>query len=242
MPILLFAFGLALVIAIAAGHHRKPPPKSTRTTAKANDPSAPPESTVELDHGMSERLVHQVLEALASETIPGHLEQLATELHARYPLTALALQARADLLRARGGTEGAIALPAGAPPHDALPEHHDALPEHPAPGPAHPLPQDGPPAPHPSRELHAASILQAAMRALVEETDPVVLDGFAESIHEPYPLAAALLAQRAHALRTAAHAAPAAASPTSVGVAAPSTVPVAADGTATPAAVTRSQS
>lgn len=235
MPVLLFAFGLALVIAIAAGHHRKPAPKSTQTTAKAKDPGAPPESTVELDHGLPEGLLHQVLEALASETSPAHLEHLATELHTRYPLTALALQARADVLRARGVTESAVALPAEAP-------RRDALPEHPAPGPAHPVPQAPPQAPHPSRELHAASILQAAMRALVEETDPVVLDGFAESIHEPYPLAAALLAQRAHALRTAARAAPAAAGPTIVAVGAPSTAPVAADGGATPAVVTGSQS
>jgi len=39
------------------------------------------------------------------------------------------------------------------------------------------------------------------MRALVEETDPVVLDGFAESIRMPYPAAAEILAGRAQALR-----------------------------------------
>jgi hypothetical protein len=42
------------------------------------------------------------------------------------------------------------------------------------------------------------------MRALVEETDPVVLDGFAESIRAPYPTAADILASRAHALRASA--------------------------------------
>jgi hypothetical protein len=42
------------------------------------------------------------------------------------------------------------------------------------------------------------------MRALVEETDPVVLDGFAASIRAPYPAAAEILSTRAQALRTSA--------------------------------------
>jgi hypothetical protein len=40
------------------------------------------------------------------------------------------------------------------------------------------------------------------MRALVEETDPVVLEGFADSIQGPYPAAAEILATRAQTLRT----------------------------------------
>lgn len=48
--------------------------------------------------------------------------------------------------------------------------------------------------------LDAATVLQAAMRALVEETDPVVLTGFAESIRAHYPAAAEILMARAHAL------------------------------------------
>jgi hypothetical protein len=40
------------------------------------------------------------------------------------------------------------------------------------------------------------------MRALVEETDPVVLEGFAESIRALYPTAADILARCAHTLRS----------------------------------------
>jgi hypothetical protein len=56
----------------------------------------------------------------------------------------------------------------------------------------------------PSPQLDAAAVLQAAMRALVEETDPVVLDGFAASIRGPYPAAAEILSTRAQALRASA--------------------------------------
>jgi hypothetical protein len=164
--------------------------------------------------------VHQVLNALANEVVPSRLEALAAGLPGRFPLTIHALRAKADVLRSQGeGGGGARAphpLPAaqvpGAPPEGAP----EGLPTPPL-APAHPQMPLLPPHPSPDRELHAAAILQAAMRALVEEPDPVVLDGFATSIQEPYPMAASLLEQRAHALRAAAHAplpvAPAAATP-----------------------------
>jgi nucleoid-associated protein YgaU len=53
----------------------------------------------------------------------------------------------------------------------------------------------------------AALILQAAMKAYAEESDPVSLEGFAESIRAKYPTAAILLVGRAHEFRAAAQAA-----------------------------------
>jgi hypothetical protein len=168
------------------------------------------EATVELDPGMPPDVVHQVLTALAHESNLARLEGLAHELEGRYPLSAVALRARAAAMR----DVGAPGAPAELPPHVQALGMPSAVP------PAHPGTSDPhPPAPThiahvpppPQKELHAAAILQAAMRALVEEPDPVVLDGFAESIQQPYPVAASLLAQRAHALRAAAHAPPPAA-------------------------------
>jgi hypothetical protein len=218
MPVLLLAFGLAVAIALAAGHHRKPPPK-----LPPPQPVVDEAGTVELDHGMPPDVVHQVLTALAHEKTPVRLESLAHELEGRYPLSAVALRTRAAALQNHGAT-----VPGTPAEHGAPPPPHVQAPE--APSTVHPPPSAAnaphPPAPPthaapahsaPHQELHAAAILQAAMRALVEEPDPVVLDGFAESIQEPYPVAASLLAQRAHALRAAAHAPPPAAAPVAPG-------------------------
>jgi len=204
MPALILVLGLAVAIAIAAGRSRKPAPQLPPAAAA-------PAHTVELDHGMPEELVRRVLDALVSESDPRHLETLADALQRRYPLSTLALRARADVLRA----ESAAAQPPPAHPEAHVENHaggghgQAGLPGHPAPAthPASPQPVTVAPQPSP-KDMHASSVLQAAMRALVEETDPVVLDGFAESIREPYPIAASLLAQRAEAIRAAAHAAP----------------------------------
>ncbi len=45
-----------------------------------------------------------------------------------------------------------------------------------------------------------AVVLQAAMRAFAQETDPVELQGFATSLRERYPTASLLLAAKAHDL------------------------------------------
>jgi len=201
MPALILVLGLAMAIAIAAGRSRKPAPQLPPATEA-------PAHTVELDHGMTEELVRRVLGALVGESDPKRLETLADALQQRYPLSALALRARADVLRAApqlppNHPEAHVEGHAGRGHAEAGPPGHPA----PATHPASPPPVAAAPQPSP-KDMHASSVLQAAMRALVEETDPVVLDGFAESIREPYPIAASLLVQRAEAIRAAAHAAP----------------------------------
>ena len=226
MPALFLVLGLAAVVAIAAasGHSKKaaaPPPRAS-----------PPVGTVVLDRGMPEAVVQQVLSALAHETSSVPLERLAHQLESKYPLSARELRAKAATLHA---PEPAQAAPAEtrtpAPERAAAP--HAATPEL-----AHPPAAD-------THELQAANVLQAAMRALVEEPDPVVLDGFAESIRTLYPTAATLLLARAHALRTSAAAAhaqtPTATAPpgaaTTAAATHPSGVPAPHENAAPPAAM-----
>lgn len=181
MPALLLLLGLAAVVAIAAatGH-----PKKALPAAQGSPPQA---GTVELDRGMPQSVVQQVLFALTHDASSTHLEELAHGLEAKYPLSAGELRAKAALLHAAGTVQTLPAVAhAPAPLLSAAPH---AL----APTPAH-SPADG-------HELQAATVLQAAMRALVEESDPVVLEGFADSIRTLYPTAATLLLDRAHSLR-----------------------------------------
>jgi hypothetical protein len=228
MPVLFVLIGLAAVVAIAASGHSKKPSPPLRTAA----PSAPAaDGAVELDRAMPDVIVGQVLSALAHERSAAHLEALAHGLEAHYPLSASVLRARAatlhphDLTERRTESHSPAPAPASLahaePPAPQVPVA--SAPEPPMPPPAAasppeetrlevPLPPAQPsPAPvAPSHtpagahELEAATVLQAAMRALVEELDPVVLEGFAESIRSPYGTAAALLLARAHALRMAA--------------------------------------
>jgi hypothetical protein len=179
MPALFIVLGIAVVVFIAAaGHHKHPAHREA---------PAPAGLVVELDRGMPPSVVAQVLTALGGESEPARLDDLGSSIGAYYPLAASELHAKAMTLR--GGSAAApIALPATTPP--ALPAHAEALEQQ-------PVPVDA----SPSRQLDAAAVLQAAMRALVEETDAVVLDGFAESIRAPYPTAAEILSARAQALR-----------------------------------------
>jgi hypothetical protein len=183
MPALFLVLGLAAVVAIAAasGHAKKAGP--------ATQKASPPTGTVELDHGMPDAVVRQVLSALSHDTSGAHLEELAHQLEARYPLSARELRAKAATIHAATtaqtmstvGHAAAPELPAAS--HSTTPMLASRSTD--------------------NHELQAANVLQAAMRALVEEPDPVVLDGFAESIRTLYPTAATLLLARAHALRTA---------------------------------------
>jgi hypothetical protein len=192
MPALFIVLGIAVVVFIAAAGH----PKHT-----AHHGAHPPGTVVvELDRGMPPSVVGQVLAALGHESDPARLDALGATLGAHYPLSAGELRARAATLRVRGGEPAA--LPEAAP--QALPSlapEEARQTEAPAAG----LGESTWPTRTPTaRDLDVATVLQAAMRALVEETDPVVLDGFAESIRAPYPAAADILADRAHALRASA--------------------------------------
>jgi len=192
MPALMLLIGLAAVVAIAAvsGHHKKAAPAAPGTPAAA--------VTVELDRAMPQAVVEQVLSALAHDTSSAHLEELAQRLEPKYPLSAGQLRGKAARLKAAGAPPPLLAASPQAEQPGAVPA-----------------------ATQPSvdaSDLQAATVLQAAMRAMVEESDPVVLEGFAESIRTLYPTAATLLLARAHAVRMAA-APPAAAPP--AGTAAP---------------------
>ena len=183
MPALFIVLGIAVVVFIAAaGHHKHP--------AHRESP-APAGVVVELDRGMPPSVVDKVLTALCEESDPARLDALGGSLEAHYPLSASELRAKAAVLRT-SGTGPAPLLPAAAAPA-SLPAAQEPA-QAPAAEPAWPARAAT------ARDLDVATVLQA-MRALVEETDPVVLDGFAESIRAPYPTAADILASRAHALR-----------------------------------------
>jgi hypothetical protein len=180
MPALFIVLGIAVVVFIAAaGHHKHP---------AHHEGSAPAGLVVELDRGMPPSIVAQVLTALGGESEPSRLDDLGSSLSAYYPLAASELHAKAMTLRGNAAATAPVAFPTTTPP--ALPAHAEAPEQQPAPADA-----------LPTRQPDAAAVLQAAMRALVEETDPVVLDGFAESIRAPYPTAAEILSARAQALR-----------------------------------------
>jgi hypothetical protein len=180
MPALFIVLGLAVVVFIAAAGHQKHPGH--------HETPAPAGLVVELDRGMPPSVVAQVLTALGQENDPARLDALGTSLAAYYPLAASELHAKAMTLRAGSAASAPAALPAAIAP--ALPAHDQTA------------SQESPPAGSPpARQLDAAAVLQAAMRALVEETDPVVLDGFADSIRDAYSTAAEILSTRAQTLR-----------------------------------------
>jgi nucleoid-associated protein YgaU len=192
MPFLLIfgpIFGVcAFAVFVAHGH------KTLALAAAAKNAGAPATQHFELDHGMPDVIAHRVLEALVHDPEPAHLQALAHELGTRYPLAASELYAKAAAL---GGSKGAGAESHPSPSPSA--SHPPPLPAGETTEAAHPGAAAGTP------DLgDAALILQAAMKAYAEETDPVSLEGFAESIRAKYPTAAILLVGRAHDFRAAA--------------------------------------
>jgi hypothetical protein len=187
MPALFIVLGFAVVVFIAAAGHKKHPAPYRESAVNG--------VVVEIDRGMPPSVVARVLKALGEESDPAKLDELGTSLGAHYPLAASELHAKAMMLRARAAHSAPVATAAAHPP--ALPPAHPAPAE---PPPSPPPPQQPAADAAPVRQFDAAAVLQAAMRALVEETDPVVLDGFAESIRAPYPAAAEILAARARTL------------------------------------------
>jgi hypothetical protein len=176
MPVFFLVLGIAAVVLIATAGHRK----HVQHPQPTHHP--PGARLVELDSDLPQSLVDQVLVALGHDEDPARLDALAQLLSGHYPLSTGELQRKAWALRA-GAVQAAPApaLSAASSPLDL-------------PAPATAPPHDG------SASLDAATVLQAAMRALAQETDPVVLIGFAESIRPRYPAAAEILAARALAL------------------------------------------
>jgi hypothetical protein len=185
MPALFIVLGIAAVVFIAAaGHHKRPAYREPPTAAGL---------VVELDRGMPPSVVDQVLTALGGDNDPVRLDALGGSLDAHYPLSAGELRAKAAMLRASGAGPAPLSAAAAAPVALPAAQEPERAPEvEPAWAARAPT----------ARDLDVATVLQAAMRALVEETDPVVLEGFAESIRALYPTAADILARRAHTLRS----------------------------------------
>ena len=178
MPVLFILgpiFGIAALAIIVAHAHKG----STKPHAQTTSP--PDGQHFELDHGMPDDLVHRVLTALVHEEEATQLDALAGELGAKYPIAASELHAKATALRV-AATESSPPPAAVAAPHAGASSAAPAA-----------TPDTG----------DAALILQAAMRAYAQETDPVSLEGFAESIRAKYPTATVLLLGRAREIRAA---------------------------------------
>ena len=178
MPVLFILgpiFGIAALAIIVAHAHKG----SRQTHAQTTSP--PDGQHFELDQGMPEDLVHRVLTALVHEEEAAQLDALARELGAKYPIAASELHAKATALRV-AATEASPPPAAVATPHAGTSSAAPAA-----------TPDTG----------DAALILQAAMRAYAQETDPVSLKGFAESIRAKYPTATVLLLGRAREIRAA---------------------------------------
>jgi hypothetical protein len=178
MPVLFILgpiFGIAALAIIVAHAHKGSPKPHAQTT------SPPDGQHFELDQGMPEDLVRRVLTALVHEEEAAQLDALARDLGAKYPIAASELHAKATALRV-AATEASPPPAAVATPHAAASSAASVA-----------TPDTG----------DAALILQAAMRAYAQETDPVSLEGFAESIRAKYPTATVLLLGRAREIRAA---------------------------------------
>jgi hypothetical protein len=175
-------FGFAALAAAFAHGHKSPAPAVAARSAPAALPLGP--EHIELDRGMPAALVHPVLEALVQGGDPAALDALARQLGASYPLAAGELLARGAALRALPFPPDPSREASGSSASGGV--------------------QSAAAAPASSPDMgEAALILQAAMRALAQETDPVELEGFAESIRAKYPTAAVLLLGRARDLSAA---------------------------------------
>jgi hypothetical protein len=177
MPVLFILgpiFGIAALAIIVAHAHKG------SSTLPAPTASPPDGQHFELDQGMPEDLVHRVLTALVHEEEAAQLDALAHDLQAKYPIAAGELHAKATALRV-------AATEASPPATTTTPRAGTSS------ATAATTPDTG----------EAALILQAAMRAYAHETDPVSLEGFAESIRAKYPTATVLLLGRAREIRAA---------------------------------------
>jgi hypothetical protein len=201
MPVLFILgpiFGIAAIAIIVAHAHKG------SSSARPQSSPTPNGQHFELDQGMPENLVHQVLTALVHEEEAAQLDALAQQIGAKYPIAASELHAKATALRV-AANEG------GSPPPAAVAARAHANTSSAA---TTSSPDTG----------DAALILQAAMRAYAQETDPVSLEGFAESIRAKYPTATVLLLGRAREIRAQTGTAATAPSPDPAAVSAPPTV------------------
>ena len=127
--------------------------------------------------------MHRVLASLVEEPDPTSLDALAQELGAKYPMAASQVRERAAALRSSPRRTVVAEAPVAA---TGAPRRAEATR---APAASAPDMSD------------AALVLQAAMKAYAEETDPTTLEGFADSIRAKFPTGAILLFGRARELR-----------------------------------------
>ncbi len=155
--------------------------------------------------GIPEPTRSEVARQLMAQTDPNQLEEAARKIEGQFPIAAMALRARAALLR------GVPVAPSPAPPQAPSPTPPpNVFPPIPIP----PSPQQ-PPAPQPPGV--PAPIIppllggidpgmppemqKAVVGALTTEGDPAKLEGFASAIQAQFPIAAGLLMAKAQALR-----------------------------------------
>jgi peptidoglycan hydrolase-like protein with peptidoglycan-binding domain len=154
------------------------------SSAKAAPAAAPKGATVTLDTNLPPQLEDQVVHALSTSQDPAELSALAGQLDTKgFPLAAAALRARAAQLQAKAAAPGAAPPPASTPstttPATALP----------------------------GLDPNIGDLGPSVLTALSTETDPAKLIGFAHSIQDQYPMAAAALTTKAAALQAAQRAA-----------------------------------
>jgi peptidoglycan hydrolase-like protein with peptidoglycan-binding domain len=155
--------------------------------AKPAQAPAPKGATVTLDTTLPAQLEDQIVHALSTSQDPAELSALADQLDAKgFPLAATALRARAAQLQAQAVVPGAV-TPAASTPSTTTP-----------------------PTGLPGLDPNISTMGPAVLAALSTETDPAKLIGFAHSIQDQYPMAAAALMTKAAALQAAQRAAQAA--------------------------------
>ncbi len=91
-------FGLAALVALVS-HGSKSPVATKKGTAAPT-----PQQQFELDHGMPEEVVHEVLTALVHGQVPADLDALSRQIAAKYPIAASELRAKAAGLLVASGT------------------------------------------------------------------------------------------------------------------------------------------
>jgi hypothetical protein len=160
---------------------------------------------------LPEPLRSQIEEVLRTETNADVLEEIARGLEAGYPHAAAALRMKAVMARA-GALPGGRVAPAAvaAPPPAAAPVPMPVPVVAPAPVVVAPTPPPRPATATPggaeTPRVHGfdvgmpPEVAQAVLMALTTETDAAKLRGFAASLQQQYPIAAALLNARADAL------------------------------------------
>jgi nucleoid-associated protein YgaU len=185
-----------------------PPIPKPQAPAAPAAPNLPADLAAQL-LGIPDPPRSEIARQLMAQTDPNQLEAFARQVEPQFPIAAMALRARAALLRgvpvAPSPTPAPIPPPAPQPGGVLPPLPIPPLVIPPAPQPAPPQPP-GVPAPviPPLGGLDPGmppEMQKAVLGALTTEGDPAKLEGFASAIQAQFPIAAGLLMAKAQALR-----------------------------------------